>query len=223
MKECLDRNDYCDDLVDVVQTDLIPRTSKDNHTNNMGHELISFCKSMQLFICNGRVGSDMNVGDLTCKNASIVDYVLISYDIFDYVNSFHILDFNELYSDVHCPIKMVFKISSNLKQDCHTLINTNIEFKSTSVKWDSCNSEQFVDCIVDDKINSLQSNLKNLLSNIDKTDINDIDKIVNETSNLLTDSASKVNMIKNKRISSHKTSKKSNKPWFDADCRKKRK
>ena len=39
----------------------------------------------------------------------------------------------------------------------------------------------------------------------------------------MTDSASKVNMIKNKRISSHKTSKKLNKPWFDADCRKKRK
>ena len=200
LKESLDRNDYCDDLVDVVQTDLAPRSSKDNHTNNMGHELISFCKSMQLFICNGRVGSDMNVGDLTCKNASIVDYVIITHDMFNYLYSFHILNFNELYSDVHCPINIVFKISDNLEQECHDFINTENEFKSTYVKWDASKTEQLVNGIAEDKINSLQSNLKNLLNNVDKININDIDKIVNETSNPMTDSASKANIIKNKAI-----------------------
>ena len=77
LNDSLDMNEYCDGLVDVIQPDLCIRASKDNHTNNMGHELISFCKTMQLFICNDRVGSDMNVGDLTCKNASIVDCYFI--------------------------------------------------------------------------------------------------------------------------------------------------
>ena len=224
LKDNLDKNDYSDGLVEVVQTDLLPRTSKDSHTNNMGHELISFCKSMQLFICNGRVGSDMNVGDLTCKNASIVDYVIMSSDMFKNLMYFHILDFNELYSDVHCPINIVFDISHNLKNEQNnTCVNKENISNSTSIKWDASKTEELINCIQDDRINSLHSNLNALLSNIEKVDINDIDRIVTETSSLMTESASKVNIIKDKKMHSRHRKKKYNQPWFNSDCREKRK
>ena len=224
LKDNLDKNDYSDGLVDVVQADLLPRTSKDSHTNNMGHELISFCKSMQLSICNGRVGSDANVGDLTCKNASIVDYVIMSSDMFNHLMSFHILDFNELYSDVHCPINIVFNISHNLKYEHNnTCINKGKVHNSTSIQWDASKAEELINCIQDDKISSIHSNLTNLFSNIEKVDINDIDRIVNETSSLMTESASKVNIIKDKNMRSHHSKKKFNQPWFNSDCREKRK
>jgi hypothetical protein len=42
----------------------------DKGKNNSGKLLINLCKGQNLFIMNGRVGSDINIGELTCRNAS---------------------------------------------------------------------------------------------------------------------------------------------------------
>ena len=39
-----------------------------------------------------------------CKKKSVVDYALVSSDMFLLISDFSVLDFCELYSDVHCPI-----------------------------------------------------------------------------------------------------------------------
>ena len=59
------------------------RTSQDTNTNNLGKELIEFCKTFEIAIVNGRAGMDAGVGRVTCKDASVVDYVLISHKSFD--------------------------------------------------------------------------------------------------------------------------------------------
>jgi hypothetical protein len=45
---------------------------------NFGKLLINLCKGQNLFIMNGRVGSDSKIGVLTCRNASVVDYFICS-------------------------------------------------------------------------------------------------------------------------------------------------
>ena len=52
------------------------RYSRDIKTNNYGHRLIDMCKNIGLVIVNGRSGKDALIGKLTCKDASLVDYVL---------------------------------------------------------------------------------------------------------------------------------------------------
>jgi hypothetical protein len=39
--------------------------------------LLEFCNGNSIFIVNGRVGKDNNIGRFTCRNASVVDYCII--------------------------------------------------------------------------------------------------------------------------------------------------
>ena len=62
-------------------------------------------------IVNGRAGSDASIGKCTCKNVSVVDYALVSSDLFPLISDFAVLDFCELYSDVHCPIVLKLNLT----------------------------------------------------------------------------------------------------------------
>ena len=51
--------------------------------NNYGHRLFEMCKIVDIHICNGRLGNDAFCGKNTCKDASVVNYVL-DCDAFNY-------------------------------------------------------------------------------------------------------------------------------------------
>ena len=72
-----------------------------NFTNNYGFRLLDFCKTVDVAIVNGRAGSDASIGKCTCKNVSVVDYALVSSDLFPLISDFAVFNFCELYSDVH--------------------------------------------------------------------------------------------------------------------------
>ena len=67
---------------------LLIRDSQDKTKNNFGNFLLNFCKRNNLFICNGRYGVKSSL--FTCKNASVVDYAIVSADVFSLNNSFEI-------------------------------------------------------------------------------------------------------------------------------------
>ena len=94
-----------DDPFNTDNPNLQKRISQDKFANNLGHQLISFCKTSQIAIVNGRLFHDAFLGKKTCKNASVVDYALLSHPLFSLVSDFKVLDFNELFSDVHCLIQ----------------------------------------------------------------------------------------------------------------------
>ena len=56
------------------------RRSKDKIVNNYGKHLLSLCKDMNLVILNGRCCNDKVIGEFTCKDASVVDYALVSIE-----------------------------------------------------------------------------------------------------------------------------------------------
>ncbi len=62
----------------------IERTSMDKTKNRYGNNC--------LFILNGRVGNDKNVGKLTCRNASVVHYCICSPDLLPSVQDFVVID-----------------------------------------------------------------------------------------------------------------------------------
>ena len=49
------------------------------------------CKSFNIYIANGRLGSDKFLGGKTCKASTVVDYALLSPLLFTLVNNFEIL------------------------------------------------------------------------------------------------------------------------------------
>ena len=59
------------------------------------------CQNLNLLVANGRLGKDKNVGALTCKVSSLVDYCILTPELFSYVANFEILPFDPMLSDCH--------------------------------------------------------------------------------------------------------------------------
>ena len=174
-----------------------PRCSKDLSTNNFGYELIDLCKTCELVIANGRMGSDAGIGKLTCKSSSVVDYVVISQSIFKLVNNFSVLDFDEMCSDIHCPIVVTFprlsemNNSKNFNQDspCNNIIGPR-------PKWNIDLKQQFIEGIEDEEVSKYVLVLERLIENSDLVDLVQINVITEQVSKIMTNSAERLNMLK---------------------------
>ena len=83
--------------------------------DNYGSRLLSLCKSFDIHIANGRLFKDKGIGAATCKTSTVVDYCIMSPELFSYVSNFEILPFDPLLSDVHNGIAVEF-ISKPLQQ-----------------------------------------------------------------------------------------------------------
>ena len=59
-----------------------------------------------MFICNGRYGENSTLQ--TCKETSVVDYVIVSANLMKYIHDFSVLNFCSMLSDAHCPLCVVF-------------------------------------------------------------------------------------------------------------------
>ena len=77
----------------------------DKGKKTYGDKLLSQCKSNNFLIFNGRVEQDKYLGNCTTTKGSIVDYVIGSAHLLPTVNEFNILDFDPMFSDIHCPIQ----------------------------------------------------------------------------------------------------------------------
>ena len=110
-------NDITPDLEDLQPTtlngenelDMIGvqkiRCSLDKHkVNNYGARLLELCQVNSVFICNGRLGADKEIGALTCNRGSIVDYFICSPKIISKIHEFEVMEFDDMLSDVHCAI-----------------------------------------------------------------------------------------------------------------------
>ena len=92
------------------------RNSQDKITNKRGEELLDMCKSLDLFIANGGKTGD-RFGNYTClkwNGNSVVDYLLVSKNIFEQVPIFKVGQFQPMLSD-HCPLFYSLEIPKNLK------------------------------------------------------------------------------------------------------------
>ena len=146
----------------------VKRMSQDRISNKCGRNLIECCKYNDLLILNGRAFLDRNIGRTTCKNSSVVDYVICSLSFLKYLTYFEIKDFCELYSDAHAPIEFSLRrmLPSNNKE--------YISIAENKIKpWDESKSSEFVQNIDRSKIEELNENLLNMDS-FNRDEINDI-------------------------------------------------
>ena len=84
-----------------------------SNTNNYGYRLMELCKSLDVHIVNGRFGAHSYILRQTCKNNSVIDYVIMSAELFPCIHSFEVLEFDPLLSDIHCPV--AFTINMQLQ------------------------------------------------------------------------------------------------------------
>lgn len=196
------------------------RSSKDTFKNNYGNQLLQLCKNNNLFILNGRVNGD-KIGMFTCRQSSVVDYFLCTYDMLGYIISLHVLEFSSLYSDVHSPVALNvnFKIDIN-ELDEKELSNGKCDIKKIK-KWNIEKEEDFKNSIDMTKVEQLEYELN--LVNINDLSHAAVSDLIDSLNSLLVNSAEQVFGSYIKQNYTKNSNKKENKPWFTDDCWKKRK
>ena len=112
-------NNYTNIVVlptDYMMDKTLRRISQDKIVNINGRRLLEFCKTHGLRICNGRLGSDLGIGNYTYVDSSgknVVDYVLVSPLLFDHFSTFEVGEPNIL-SD-HCAIQFSVRSKTHMK------------------------------------------------------------------------------------------------------------
>ena len=87
-----------------IDTENYRYSQDENTTNSRGRTLIDLCRALSLRILNGSVVGDLTGKKKTCfkyNGSSVVDYVIISSRILNYVNYFIVNDLEPHLSD-HC-------------------------------------------------------------------------------------------------------------------------
>jgi hypothetical protein len=192
----------------------------DTKTNNYGHKLVDMCKNIGLIIVNGRCGKDAHIGKLTCKDASLIDYVLASPRIITCIYDFDILPFNECLSDVHCPLHIILKSDkdSSLQNVPASVIDGNL----IRPKWKDEFKSLFTENIDLDSIETIQLHINNLQQqeDINQYDVDETYKMITNVLNLSAIACGSVSPCRPKKKLS--TRRKSN-LWWNDDCENYRK
>ena len=164
------------------------RCTKDkSRPNKFGRRLIELCQNCSLYIANSRIFKDKGIGKCTCKDATVVDYLIISSNVFPLLSEFEIIDFNPLTSDVHNRIHFCINSSRELEK---SVDSDQVRSDGKFVKWDARKQDNFLQFVLDDPHNKLSDILSqfDLLTNENITE-SDINEVVQKLSNLFTSSA----------------------------------
>lgn len=216
-----DLYDYMYDFQNLLNHEIpLKRVSKcKGRTNNYGHKLLEVCKRNNLYIANSRIGSDANIGERTCKDATVVDYLILSSNLFSLITNFEIDEFVPLYSDCHCCLH--FDLKAILSIACKDQVTVREKyFNEKFVRWKREKKSEYVNRIHEDPKGTLamiNDKLHELSVDISQNQMNDI---ISEINFNFTDAAIETfGKIGQRR----KWKQDDSKPWFDKNCSKNRK
>ncbi|MCG7875884.1 MAG: reverse transcriptase family protein [Candidatus Thiodiazotropha endolucinida] len=183
----------------------VNRASKDKKKNGSGQRLTDICKNNNLFILNGRYGHDRNVGEMTFRNTSVIDYALVSSKTLSILSDFQILEVDRLFSDGHSLLKV--DISMTYKKQTN-----NAERGRSTTYIKPSEFDTFALNVDQGKVNEIALLLDSCNSNSSKETINHVTR---QISDVFKGAASQ---IKAARTKCYKPKASNNRPWFGFKC-----
>ena len=209
--------------IDVLPDEYSPdgymhRYSEDiGHVNNNGLLLLELCKQTGVRIMNGRVGNDSGIGRYTFvghRGSSVVDYVLGSQEMFDFVKSFEVQEPNIL-SD-HCLVNFSFEFGSVQTQETQP---DEFEYISEKYKWKNELKQEYTNCLNEEntkaQLNTLDSKILECANELD------VQSCVSEFVNII----HKVSSPLFKKTIKHENMKPASaneNPWYNEACHDKK-
>ena len=187
----------------------LKRNNADTTDNFYGQQLLNFCKYNNIFIINGRFCSDKFSPKTTCKDKSTIDYFLSTVLNFPYFNSFEVLEFDSLYSDAHCGVKLsINALSSDINHAKHCKDNS-----PTPRLWEESKAHRFEENISETELNTISECFENLKHQ--PTTQKQINEIVTKIENMFASTAKKTFGFK--KLTQNENS--NHKKWFNQECR----
>ncbi len=175
-----------------------------------GYRLLETCRSHNLFIANGRIGADKGIGNVTCKNVSLVDYVICSAQILSCMTDLDVMAFDALFSDAHSGVTI--RLWSGMNNDVITQEETVTRYIQKVKRWDATKTQQFTQNIDMNKIVGIQEQLR-----ADNVDLN---VVCDQLCDVLTTSAANT---MGTYVVRNNEKRKDQKAWFNATCKTQRK
>ncbi|CAC5393509.1 unnamed protein product [Mytilus coruscus] len=197
----------------------ISRKSMDKKKNNFGNIFLQLYRANDLFICNGRIGDDKGKGQFTCKNVSVVDYVIGSANFLTLLQNFSILETSKLFSDAHTPLSLSMCIYENEKRN--HLRKGNFTPTEEVKKWDIENLDTFIENIDKTHTDIILTELESV--NIQDVNHNCVNSIVERICDILVGAAKTTFGTYMKCDKQNNVKINGSKPRFDEDCRTARK
>ncbi|CAG2219177.1 unnamed protein product [Mytilus edulis] len=178
--------------------------------NTYGHRLLELC----IYIANSRIGNDKTVGKITCNDVSVVDYLILSSDLFQMTKNFEVEEFNPILSDVHCNLKFT------LESQPYTNINNVKTVEKQVIKWNNNKQDKFVKEKKSEGIRDIETILDKLIDRNDTVQQTDIDTAMNKICEIFNSSSISVfgTKCKNQKYAKH-----NEKPWYKRGCKKQKK
>ena len=194
------------------------RVSYDKTINNYGYRLIELCKTFGMNILNGRYGMDKNLSLFTCKDASVVDYIIVSPSLFQSIIDFQVLDFDSILSDVHCPL--VLHIDGFSEGSISSVHQKNVSEVRKKEVWKNDSQTAFAESISLDEVREVCA-LMDEYSHINDDNNNNlvnVDTLVDKCNKILLkaaeDSGNIVNIIERGFVDGV-----ARKPWHNTECK----
>ena len=233
---CIFLEEDCTEILENLKLPL-NRASQDNMPVDCnGRKLISLCQAFDMFIMNGRLGNDRNLGRATCFKGqpSITDYAIASSDMLKHMYNFEVDIFDPMISDVHAPIEFTICIDPIPGTPVPTTFTSSGEMDDTenhspesvlptyNFKWSSEGKSNFKEKMNSFDVKSLVKDLAALALNPTQAGV---DKICTDLNDQIIQIAKTTKVLVEKKT--HNSSQKScqkrlNKPWMDDDFRSKR-
>lgn len=188
-----------------------PRNNKDSErTNSFGKSLIELCCSHSIHILNGRMHEDV-VGNYTCltyNGASVVDYHVISSELFSCISYFNIEMRGE--SD-HMPLcsRLSFFVEECCNNTTSILPDDNNFGYVDKYKWNSDHRDEFLTMFL--------NNCNTMAANISFEIDSDINSAVDKILELYRISAINMRVKYRKEVKTSKCNS-NNQPWWDRTC-----
>ena len=178
-----------------------------------------------MYIANGRIGMDAEKGKPTCKNVSVVDYLICSPAVFSYMTHFCIQDYDPMLSDIHCAVSVSFKLANRdryVPANDHVTQPENLELrrKPSKPKWKPELSSDFKQSLNDADISDIMVALNNLSGpNNGLAEQRDVNNVVDEINSVFCTAARGLNMgASTGKPSGPKKPRIRNQQWYNEAC-----
>ena len=127
------------------------------------------------------------MGNLTCRNTSVVDYCLSNVNVLERLVDLEILEFSTLFSDVHTPFTLTLKKEHSHCEFADAGVIPNESSTEKVKKWEQEKSSIFQNNIDIDQLNFIISKLEN----VDQQNVNQnyFNTLVTDIGQVLLDSA----------------------------------
>ncbi|CAC5393522.1 unnamed protein product [Mytilus coruscus] len=188
------------------------------------NDTVDLCRYTGVYIVNGRIGDNI-AGKLTSKHAATVDYFLATSDLLNIISNSDVLYFSNLFSDAHCPLDITININTTTCTCNACNPRTDIQPKEQIKKWNLAKADEFNEYLDLAKIETIDNTL-DLLTD-DHVNLNNINNTVKDIGDIFVNAEKHTFGAYNPQKSDKRTYNaqkgKSNKSWFDNECRQKRK